>query len=233
MIPGTNLIVESLPRADRARLLAACETVELKLSQVLGEAGALTRHVYFPTSSFISVISRVDAHPGLEVGMIGHEGMLGGHIALGLRRDPLKTLVQGAGEALRVDIAPFAVELQRSAPLQRTLSRYVYVQMAQRANAAGCLRYHEIGPRLARWLLMSQDRAGSDRFHVTHEFLAYMLGVRREGVTVAAGGLQRQGWIRYHRGEVSILDRTGLQAAACSCYDADVKVYGEVMQAGR
>lgn len=233
MIRDVNQLVESLPRTERARLLAVCEPVELQLSQVLGEAGSLTRHVYFPTSSFISVISRVDAHPGLEVGMIGHEGMLGAHVALGMRRDPLKSLVQGPGETLRAGVAPFAAELQRSEPLRRLLSRYVYVQMARRANAAGCLRYHEIGPRLARWLLMSHDRAGADHLHVTHEFLAYMLGVRREGVTVAAGSLQRQGWISYHRGEVSILDRSGLLGSACSCYDADVKVYGEVMLPGR
>lgn len=225
-----NRLIASLPEAERARLLAACETVDLSLSQVLGEAGDRTRHVYFPTGGFISLIASVDAHPGLEVGMIGREGMLGGHLTWGLAREPLLALVQGAGPALRVARRPFNDELARSAPLRQTLGRYLYVLMAQRATSAGCLRYHEIGPRLARWLLMSHDRAGSATFHVTQEFMAFMLGVRRVGVTVAAGELQRQGWIRYHRGEMTVIDRAGLEGAACSCYRADLDVYQDVMQ---
>jgi CRP-like cAMP-binding protein len=227
---STNWLIAALPQADRQRLLAVCEPVELKLSQVLGEAGDRTRHVYFPTRSFISLVASVDAHPGLEVGMIGHEGMLGAHLSLGLTREPLLALVQGAGPALRVARRPFTEELARNAPLRQAVGHYLYVLMAQRATSAGCLRYHEICPRLARWLLMSRDRAGSATFHVTQEFMAFMLGVRRVGVTVAAGELQRQGLIRYHRGEMTIVDRVGLEAAACSCYRADKDIYRAVMQ---
>jgi Crp-like helix-turn-helix domain len=228
--PTGNRIVDALPRAECTRLLAVFEPVELVLAEVLGEAGSLTRHVHFPTGAFVSLIARVDAHPGFEVGMIGHEGMVGGHVALGQRRAPLKCLVQGGGGSLRADVRAFLALLLQSAALRAALDRYICVQMAQRANAVVCLRYHEIGPRLARWLLMSRDRAGADRFRVTHELLARMLGVRREGITVAAGGLQRRGLIHYRRGALDILDGAGLVAAACSCYAADRRVHDQVMR---
>lgn len=220
-----NQLIQRLPRLDRERLLAACEPVALHLADVLQERGAATRHVYFPTSGFVSLVAMVDEHPGLEVGMVGQEGLLGVHLALGVTTAPLRALVQGAGTALRIARVPFARELARSTALRNGLNRYLYVLMAQLAAAAACLRFHLVGPRLARWLLMSHDRAGADSFHVTHEFLAYMLGVRRVGVTVAAGELQKQGLIAYHRGELTVLDRGGLETAACSCYDSDRQAY--------
>ena len=133
--------------------------------------------------------------------------------------------MQGPGAAWRVGSVAFRRELEASKALQRVLNRYLYVLMAQLATSAGCLRYHLIGPRLARWLLMSQDRAHSESFRVTHEFLAYMMGVRRVGVTTAAKSLQQAGLIEYHRGAMHVLDRPGLEAAACECYAADIKVY--------
>lgn len=220
-----------MPRADRNRLLALCEPVELVLSQVLGVVGEPTQHVYFPTDSFISLIAELDDHHGLEVGMAGCEGMLGSQLVLGVWREPLKALVQGAGHCWRVDAKSFRSELLRSLPLRQRLLRYVSVLMEQRAASAACLRYHEIGPRLARWLLMTQDRAHSDLFPVTQEFLAAMLGVRRVGVTAAAGALQRQGLIEYHRGHLRVLNRTGLEAAACSCYASDRIVLEQTMSA--
>ena len=161
--------------------------------------------------------------------MVGREGMLGAQLALGLTTAPLHALVQGRGTAWRIGTAAFRRELALSAALQRRLNRYLYVLMAQLAASAACLRFHQIGPRLGRWLLMSQDRAYSDTFPVTHEFLAYMLGVRRVGVTVAAGALQRQGLIEYRHGELRVLDRAGLELAACGCYAADRKTYSEMM----
>jgi CRP-like cAMP-binding protein len=224
-----NYLIEMLPRAEKARLMAICEPTELVLSEVLCEPGKPTRHVYFPTEGFISLVTLVPGHPGLEVGMVGREGMVGAHLALGVVAEPLRTVVQGSGAAWRIGTKAFLRELARSPALQRSLSRYVYVLMAQLATSAACLRFHLIGPRLARWLLMTQDRAHADSFHVTQEFLAYMLGVRRVGITTAAGGLQREGLIEYTRGELTVLDREGLEAMACSCYAADRHTYAELL----
>jgi CRP-like cAMP-binding protein len=222
-----NRLIQLLPRADRARLLAVCEPTDLLLSEVLCEPGEPTRHVYFPTDGFISLVTLVADQPGLEVGMVGREGMVGAHLALGVVTSPLRALVQGSGGARRIGARAFRAELARSVALQRQMSRYLYVLMAQLATSAACLRFHQIGPRLARWLLMTQDRAHADTFHVTQEFLAYMLGVRRVGITAAASTLQRVGLIEYTRGEMTVLDRAGLEHAACTCYATDRRSYAE------
>lgn len=227
-IAGNHLIA-LLPRNDRNRLIDLARPVDLTLSAVLYETDAPARNVYFPTEGFVSLVSRVDDHPGVEVGMVGREGMLGLPLALGVAMSPLRAIVQGEGVALRIPAAAFRRALATSAALKQRLDRYTYVRMTQLATSAACLRFHLIGPRLARWLLMSHDRAGADRFRVTHEFLAYMLGVRRVGITVAAGSLQRAGLIEYHRGELAVLDRAGLEAASCSCYAADGRVYDTLM----
>jgi CRP-like cAMP-binding protein len=224
-----NTLIERLPRTDRRRLLERAELVQLTQSQVLCEAGEPTRHVYFPIDGFISLVTSIDGKPVLEVGMVGREGMLGAQTALGVLTQPLHALVQGTGSAWRLTISGFRKELGRNAALKRTLDCYVYVLMSQLASSAGCLRFHEINPRLARWLLMMQDRAHSDSFGVTHEFLAYMLGVRRVGITAAAGALQSRRLIEYSRGRVTVLNRKGLEAATCGCYDAERQVYDRVM----
>lgn len=224
-----NHLIELLPRKERTRLLAICEPVQLELSEVLSEAGTPTRHVYFPTEGFISLVALVDGSPSLEVGMVGREGMVGAQLVLGVVTAPLRSLVQGPGAAWRIGTKAFRSELERSPALQRGLNRYLYVLMAQLAASAGCLRFHQIGARLARWLLMTQDRAHADSFYVTHEFLAYMLGVRRVGITTAASTLQRSGLIEYHRGELTVLDRSGLEAAACGCYAADRRTYDALL----
>lgn len=225
-----NHLIERLPRKDRVSLLAVCEPVELVLAEVLCEPNTPARHVYFPTDGFISLVAMIEGTPGVEVGMVGREGMLGAEMALGVSTAPLHALVQGPGTALRVGAATFRREMAKSPALQRGLHLYLYVLMAQLATSAACLRFHLIGPRLARWLLMTQDRAHSDSFHVTQEFLAYMLGVRRVGVTVAAGALQREGLIEYRRGDFTVLDRRGLEAAACGCYAAGRKSYAELLE---
>lgn len=225
-----NYLIEQLPRKDRQRLLDLCEPVQLVLSEVICEDGKPTRHVYFPINGFISLITSIAGKPILEVGMVGREGMLGAQLALGVTTAPLRALVQGPGSACRIGAGAFLAELPKSAALRRLLNRYIYVLMAQLASSSACLRVHEIGPRLARWLLMTQDRAHTEEFRVTHEFLAYMLGVRRVGITNAAGALQQRGLIEYRRGQLTVLDRRGLEAAACSCYAADLKVYDDLLK---
>jgi CRP-like cAMP-binding protein len=202
----------------------------LELSAVLCHSGKPTRHVYFPIDATISLVTPIDGEPVLEVGMVGREGMVGAQIVLGVMTTPLHAVVQGSGKAWRIATPSFRGELARSSALRSCMNRYLYVLMSQLAASAACLRFHLIGPRLARWLLMTQDRVHADTFHVTHEFLAYMLGVRRVGITTAAGALQRAGLVEYRRGELVVLNRRGLEAAACGCYAADRKCYAEVLR---
>ena len=224
-----NHLIELLPRKDRLRLLALCEPVPLEPADVLCEPGKVTRHVYFPTQGVISLRTLADGKPGSEVAMVGREGMLGAQLALGVASAPLLALVQGAGAAWRIGSGAFRSEMARSAALQRALKRYLYVLMAQWAVSAVCHRFHRIGPRLARWLLMTQDRARCDSFRVTQEVLASMLGVHRLSIVKAARALERSGLIEYRRSDLTVLDRSGLEAAACGCYDADRLAYAELL----
>jgi len=226
-----NRLLASLPRGESQRLLADCEAVELELGKILYEPDARIRHVYFPTDSFISLMIPVDGTTNLEVGLFGNEGMLGSPLILGVDLSPLRALVQGAGLAWRMSAVMFARQLGRSPALRCMLHRYLQVQISQLAQTAACTRFHVVEERLARWLLMTQDRAHGDEFRVTHEFLAYMLGVRRVGVTQAANALQLRKLIRYHRGAVTVLDRVGMEAASCGCYQADRDTYDSVLAA--
>jgi CRP-like cAMP-binding protein len=225
-----NHLIELLPGKARRRLLGIAQQVQLVQSEILGGAGEPARHVYFPIDGCISLVTSIDGKPVLEVGMIGREGMCGAQLALHVRSQPLHAVVQGAGSAWRLPIRAFCQELERCMPLQLILGRYVYVLMSQLASAAACTRFHQIDARLGRWLLMTHDRAHSDAFGVTQEFLSFMLGVRRVGISAAAAGLQRKGLIEYSRGRMTVLDRKGLEAASCSCYADDRRVYARVMR---
>ncbi len=225
----SNHLLALLPRNDRLRLSALCDTVELTLAEVLAEPGAATSFVYFPINSFISLIAQTDGKLGLEVGMVGREGMLGTQLTVGVNIAPLHAVVQGAGSALRMRASAFKREIDASAAVRRIMGKHFYVQNAQLAASAACVRFHLVGPRLARWLLMSQDRVRSDTFQLTHEFLAYMLGVRRVGITTAAVAMQRSGLVSYRRGDLTVLDRKGLEKAACSCYRANRQLYDQLL----
>ena len=227
--PAVNRLLEALPESDRRRMLAGCESVELAFADVLYTPGERLSHVYFPISGFISLIMPVDGSGSLEVGLVGNEGMFGVPLALGIDVSPLRAVVQGAGSALRMDAASFCRELGRGKPLQREVDRYAFVRYCQLAQTAGCTRFHVVEARLARWLLMTQDRARANTFHVTQEFLALMLGVRRVGVTKAASSLQKRSLIRYGRGDITVLDRRGLKAASCGCYKADRESYDRIL----
>ncbi|QBK04587.1 Crp/Fnr family transcriptional regulator [Hylemonella gracilis] len=224
-----NHLVQSLPRKDRTRFLSECRSVELAFAEILCEPGEPMDHVYFPVNCVISCVACKEGEPNLEVGMVGSEGMLGDHLALGVSSAPFHALVQAPGLVWRMRRDQFLQQLRESAALQRVLQRYLYVRFVQLGNQAVCAHFHQVNPRLARWLLMSQDRSHADSFHMTHEFMAYLLGVRRVGITKAAGSLQRDGLIKYHHGFLSVLDRPGLEAAACNCYAKDVAVYDKLL----
>ena len=227
--PQVNRLLESLPSGDLRRLLAASKTVELAFADVLYSPWERLGHVFFPVDSFISLIMPVDDSSSLEVALIGNEGMFGVPLVLGVDASPVRAVVQGGGSALRIDAVSFCHELGRSPALQREINRYVFVQLSQLAQTAGCTRFHVVEARLARWLLMTQDRAHANTFHVTQEFLAYMLGVRRVGVTKAARSLQERKLIRYSRGNITVLDRRGLKTASCGCYEADRASYDRIL----
>lgn len=229
VIQITNRLLNALPFKDREQLLANCETIELVFGEVLYRANEPVSHVYFPTGGFISLVTSVDGSANLEVGLVGNEGILGVSLMLGVDVAPFYSLVQGAGSALRITTTAFLHQLENSSALQSELKRYLYVLMRQFAQTAICTRYHLVEARLARWLLMTQDRAHSDRFHVTHVFLAYILGVRRVGITKAANSLLKKKLISYKRGDITILDRIGLEAASCECYRVDKEIYERIL----
>ena len=216
----SNKILASIPDGDRQRLSRQLEPVSLRFGQVLYEPGRAIRYVYFPVNCLVSLLTSVDRHRTLEVGMVGNEGMAGMPFILGVGISGVRALVQGAGQALRMASTPFRAEFERTAALQQALYRYAYALMAQISQTAACNRFHDAGERLARWLLMTRDRVGADDFALTQAFLAHMLGLRRVGVTEAASELKRRNLIAYTRGQLSILDVPGLKRASCSCYPA-------------
>jgi CRP-like cAMP-binding protein len=213
-----NSLLAVLPRKEYQRLLARMEPVTQNFGDVLYRPGEVFRHVYFPLDCLVSLLTEVEGHLALEIGMVGREGMLGVPLALGVRESPVRALVQGAGTALRMNAEHFLREIRHSFPLQRAVHRYTYDLMVQITQTAACNRFHDVEARLARWLLMTRDRMRSNEFRLTQDMLSRMLGVLRVAVTTAAGALQARKLIRYSRGKIIILDGKALEAAACLCY---------------
>ncbi len=214
-----------LPRKDRERIVAGCECVDLAFLEKLTVPGATIGHVHFPIGGFVSILTAIPHGGQLEVALVGHEGMVGLPLLMGMDIAQEHAMVQGAGPALRMPSARFRRELGASPALRKLMGNYLYARFGQLARAAGCNRFHLVESRLARWLLMTADRAQSEAFHITHGFLATMLGVRRVGVTTAASTLKKRKLIRYQRGFLEILDRAGLEATACGCYRDDLENY--------
>lgn len=214
-----NRLLAALPAKDYERLLLELEPVTLTFGDILFEPGENIRHLYFPNNSIISLLSTVGDREHLEVGIVGNDGMAGLPVFMGVNKSRTRGLVQGEGSALRMKAAALRKELSNgSGALQKLLHLYTHSLLTQISQSAACNRFHLVNPRLARWLLMMHDRIEGDEFRLTQEFLSLMLGVRREGVTLAAGNLQKQKLIRYSRGQIRILDRAGLEAASCKCY---------------
>jgi CRP-like cAMP-binding protein len=215
-----NRLLAALPAGEYRRLLPGLDTVELACGDVLHEPGQLIRHVYFPVDGLVSLLTTVEGHRALEVGLVGREGMVGISLALGVDVSSVRAVVQGGGTALRMTAARFRKELCASLTLQDAVYRFADATLSQANRNAACHRFHVVQARLARRLLMTGDALRSNEFLLTQALLADMLGVRRVGVTAAACALQQLELISYHRGRLRILDRRGLEAAACSCYEA-------------
>src|SRR6059058_1446630 len=216
---NANLLLAALPPGELARMLPALDQVQVELGAVLCEPGDRIRHIYFPHDCLISLMAVAEGRMTLEVGQVGREGMLGATVALGHETTQVRAVVQRAGSASRIDARQLRAEFANSPSLQRVLYRYTDALLAQAIQIAVCSRYHVLEARLARSLLVTRDRLQSDKFHLTHEFLAHALGVRRVGVTKAASALQQQGLINYSRGNIEILHPEGLAQAACTCYE--------------
>lgn len=214
---GSQILV-SLPRKESDQLFPKLELVRLKLHQVLHESGETIKSGYFVNTGLMSVLAVQPDGKSVEVGLVGDEGFVGLPLLVGYRTSPTRVVTQGDGTAYRVDADTLASILEQCPELRRQLHRFAFRISMQTTQIAACNRLHDVEERLARWILMSQDRIHSERLPLTQEFLAQMLGTRRSSVTVAAGVLQKAGLISYTRGQVNILDREGLEAAACECY---------------
>jgi len=216
---GANRLLASLPDEDMERIQSLCDTVDVDVGEVLYEPGQAIRYIYFPEDSLISLLAVAEGRMTLEVGAVGREGMIGASVALGHQLAQVRAVVQRAGSLTRMDSADFCSEFAQMESLQRLLYRYTDTLLAQAIQIAVCSRFHVLEARLARSLLITRDRLQSEKFHLTHEFLAHALGVRRVGVTKAASALQQQGLITYSRGNIEILDSAGLEAVSCRCYE--------------
>jgi len=216
--PGQNHLLRALPAAESERLFPHLELVPMALGDVLYESGTTMRHVYFPTTSIVSLLYVMEDGASAEIAVVGNEGMVGVALFMGGETTPSRALVQSAGFAYRLKGQVLKEEFHRATALQHLLLRYTQALLTQMAQTAVCNRHHSVDQQLCRWLLLSLDRLPSNKLSMTQELIANMLGVRREGVTEAAGKLQADGLIRYSRGHITVLDRPRLERQCCECY---------------
>lgn len=216
--PDGNEILRDLPADERSLIASKLESVTLKIHDVLHEPGTPIKFGYFPDSGIVSILSVLSDGKSVEVGLIGREGFVGLPLAVGFQSSPTRAICQASGTGLRIAASAFTQVLPQCPKLEKALDRYSLTLGMQASQVAACNGLHEVDARLARWLLMCHDRLGHDSVPLTQEFLSQMLGIRRASVTVAAGILQKAGLIRTERGEVTILDRKGLEDLSCECY---------------
>lgn len=214
----TNRLLAALPRNEFRALEPQLENFKLIYNENIYEAGDVIKHVYFPESGIISLLSRVDSQSSVEVGIVGSEGMAGLPVFLGVKTSGNVAVIQGAGNCSRLSTKNFLAACSSGGKLNSIIQRFIHSLFVQVSQSAACNRFHHIDERLARWLLMTRDRMHSSEFRITQEFLSNMLGVRREAVNKAAGSLNQRELISYSRGELKINDQEGLEKAACPCY---------------
>ena len=229
--PRRNQLLEALPDIDRAPWAAELEPIGLPLGEVLYEPGAKLTHVYFPTTSIVSLLYVMENGASAEIAVVGNEGLVGISLFMGGESTPSRAVVQSAGLGLRLKASVLMGEFNRAGPVLHLLLRYTQALITQMAQTAVCNRHHSLDQQLCRWLLLSLDRLASNQLVMTQELIANMLGVRREGVTEAAGRLHRAGFIDYRRGRITVLDRPGLEARTCECYAVVKKEYDRLLPA--
>jgi CRP-like cAMP-binding protein len=227
--PQQNHLLAALPADAYERLKPHLERVQMPLGHVLYESGVQMRHVYFPISSIVSLLYVMEDGASAEIAVVGNEGVVGISLFMGGETTCSRAIVQSAGEGYRIAGALLKAEFYRAGPMQHLLLRYTQALLTQMAQTAVCNRHHSLDQQLCRWLLLSLDRLPSNELSMTQELIANMLGVRREGVTEAAGKLQKAGLIEYHRGHITVLDRPRLEARACECYAVVKKEFDRLL----
>ena len=229
MDPQKNLLLSALPDAEWAHWLPHLEAVDMPLGKVLYESGVTLSHVYFPTTAIVSLLYVMEDGASAEIAVVGQEGIVGISLFMGGESTPSRAVVQSAGQAFRLEAKLMMQEFNRAGPVLHLLLRYTQALITQMAQTAVCNRHHSLDQQLCRWLLLSLDRLHSAEIVMTQELIANMLGVRREGVTEAAGHLQKAGLIRYRRGHITVLDRARLEQRACECYAVVKKEYDRLL----
>ena len=224
-----NDLLKALPLADWLRWQPLLEPVDLPLGKVLYESGRKLGYVYFPSTAIVSLLYVMEDGSSAEIAVVGREGVVGIALFMGGESTTSRAVIQSAGQGVRLKAASIKDEFNRSGPVMHLLLRYTQALITQMAQTAVCNRHHVLDQQLCRWLLLSLDRLGGDELRMTQELIANMLGVRREGVTEAALKLQRDGLIRYSRGHITVLDRAGLEARTCECYEVVRKEYARLL----